>query len=172
MICQKCSRDNLESSTFCDSCGERLIPIAEVELEPMVVTPIYTNETVETVETAANADEKTESSQNNTSAANTQAPPTYAPYAPKPNAPISMGKWLGLFCLNFIPFVGPIIFLVFQFIWAFDTYRDETSRNWAKAHLIFSAISAVIIIIVYVAIIVVVIAMGAAGNNFFNNFRY
>lgn len=62
--------------------------------------------------------------------------------------PVSMGKWIGIMCINLIPIVGPLVYFIMLFIWAFgDNNKDKTFKNWAKAQLVFSLIGVVLLII-------------------------
>ena len=61
---------------------------------------------------------------------------------------VSVGGWILRYLINVIPCVGPIIFIIMLFVWSFDESYDDTSRNWAKAQLIWLAISVVLSILI------------------------
>ena len=57
-------------------------------------------------------------------------------YNSKPSPPISISEWLVNYLLLAIPLVG----IIMLFMWAFGDERNETKKNWAKAHLILVGI--------------------------------
>ena len=61
---------------------------------------------------------------------------------------VSVGGWILRYLITLIPCVGPIIFIIMLFVWSFDESYDDTSRNWAKAQLIWLAISIVLSLLV------------------------
>ena len=73
-------------------------------------------------------------------------PPTYSS---KPEAiePVPTWKWVGIHLLNLIPIVGPIIYLVLLFVWAFGECKYPSLKNYAKAMLILMLISIILIIL-------------------------
>lgn len=66
---------------------------------------------------------------------------------PQSGATVSMGTWICRYLINLIPCVGTLVFIIMLVIWSTDKKYDETSRNWAKASLIFVGISFVAVII-------------------------
>lgn len=60
-------------------------------------------------------------------------------FSEKPADVVSVWKWIGIFCLNFIPVAGQIVYLILLLIWAFGSSgrQDPTFTNWARAQLIF-----------------------------------
>ena len=77
-----------------------------------------------------------------------QTLPTVNNYVPEKKH-VSLGGWLLRYLINLIPCVGSIIFIIMLFVWSFDESYDDTSRNWAKAQLIWLAISIVLGIIIF-----------------------
>jgi len=71
---------------------------------------------------------------------------------------VSVGGWIGIFCINLIPIVGWLIFIIMLFVWAFGSTPKKTLKNFAKAMLI-------IWLIVFVLAIIAVIIAGIAGVN-------
>ena len=59
---------------------------------------------------------------------------------------VSMSEWLVTILLSSIPFVN----FIFLFIWAFDSSTKPSKANWARATLVFAAISIVFLIIVFI----------------------
>ena len=60
---------------------------------------------------------------------------------------LGIGGWMLRYLINFIPCVGPLIFTIMLFVWSSDEKYDDTSRNWAKATLIWMAIIIVLFVI-------------------------
>ena len=54
--------------------------------------------------------------------------------------PISIGGWIGRSLISCIPLVGPLVYLIMLFVWAGDTTKEDSFRNWAKAQLIIMGI--------------------------------
>lgn len=57
-----------------------------------------------------------------------------------PDAPLSMGQFLGMMLLTCIPIVGFILLLV----WAFSGSSNENKKNYARAALIMAIIFTVL----------------------------
>ncbi|MGN1097310.1 MAG: zinc-ribbon domain-containing protein [Clostridia bacterium] len=143
MICNKCGSELEEGALFCASCGAKV-------------------ETAETEQTAA-AQEASENAQESMqSAAPVNTVPVIEPVTE--GQTVSLGNWICRYLINFIPCVGNIIFIVMLFVWSFDKKYDETSRNWAKAVLIFTGISLVLAIIVCAVVFGIIFASNAAYN--------
>lgn len=80
---------------------------------------------------------------------------------------VSVLHWIGIFCLNIIPCVGPIVYLIMMFVWAFGSTPKKSLKNFARAQLILSAIALGIMIIM----IIISAATGAAlfsGSSSYN----
>ncbi len=149
LICNKCGAELEEGALFCASCGAKTeSPSAEPE---KTASARWTDDTA-----------------NETAAENRPEPPITAQTADSPhrtvNPPlqtaneedgkhVSVVNWLCRDLITLIPCVGTIIYIIMLFVWAFDRKYDETSRNWAKARLIFTAVCIVIMIIATVAFI-------------------
>lgn len=65
-----------------------------------------------------------------------------------PDAPLSMGQFLGMMLLTCIPVVGLILLLV----WAFSGSSNENKKNFARAELIMAIIFTVLWLILGSAI--------------------
>lgn len=94
--------------------------------------------------------------------------PPQPPVMPVQEQHLSVGNWVCRWLINLIPCVGPLIYLIMLFVWAFDLKYNETSRNWAKAQLIIM-IASVIISIIFVCIIT---AMGVSTSDYLYNYMY
>ena len=64
-------------------------------------------------------------------------PPTTPPTTAKPNEPVSFGDWMITMLIMAIPLVG----LIMLFVWAFSAGTAPSKANWAKAALVWIAIS-------------------------------
>ena len=85
--------------------------------------------------------------------------PAYQPVMAQNYAPdehVSVGGWIGIFCINLIPLIGWLIYFIMLFVWAFGDTKKKTLKNFAKANL-------VIFVIFLVLAIVAVIFMTIAG---------
>ena len=93
--------------------------------------------------------------------------PYQAPYTqPVPanvNEHVSVGAWIGIFFINVIPIIGPLVYLVLLFVWAFGNTAKKSLKAYAKAQLI---IAAVLIALSVLAAIVLAIA-GFSFSDFF-----
>ena len=61
---------------------------------------------------------------------------------------VSTWLFLGIMCLPFVPFVGTIAYLVFLFYWAFAPSIEDSRKSFARATLIYTAISLVLAFII------------------------
>jgi len=66
--------------------------------------------------------------------------------------PVSFGNWLGTYLLLFIPCVGGLVFFVMLLVWALDKNAAESKRNWARATLVYMAITFVIGMLVFIMV--------------------
>ena len=73
------------------------------------------------------------------------APP---PAAPQYDGQVTLGQWIGIFLINIVPCVGPLVFLVLLFVWAFGNPRSPSLKSFAAASLILIAAGVVICVIV------------------------
>lgn len=71
---------------------------------------------------------------------------------------VSVLMWIGVFCINLIPCVGSLVYIIMMFVWAFGSTPKKSLKNFARAQLILVA---VVLVLVIVAVIISV-ATGAA----------
>ena len=156
MKCSKCGAELEEGAVFCGSCG------AKVEAEQTVEEPI------EAVQEEISAPEDAADTQANGEGASTatyaQQPEPERKAAPSVSAvftqndsegePVSLGIWVCRNLIRFIPFVGGLAYIIMLFVWAFDKKYNSTSRNWARAELIFKAVGIVIAIVIISMIVI------------------
>ena len=114
--CVNCGTALPDEAGFCAVCGASQAAAAEAAPQPVAEQPAY-------------------------------VPPVYvAPPAPhfpvaEEKKSVSVGGWIGRYCLNLIPFAGSLVFFIMLWVWAFNSKYDDSSRNWAKAQLIVGAIA-------------------------------
>lgn len=127
MFCPNCGKSNPDDSKFCESCGTNM-------LEPVAAPPVQP----------------------------AYAPPPPAQYYPpqtvtvsEQTKPVGVGGYLGMFALNFIPFIGPLIFFIMLFVWSFGSKANINKKNLSRALLLMM----LIIIVIYVAIGIVVVSV-------------
>lgn len=70
-----------------------------------------------------------------------------------PEEHVTVGGWIGRMLIPYIPFVGPIVYMIMLFVWAFGSERRLSLKNFAKAQLIlsliFTGIAIILIIVVF-----------------------
>lgn len=134
--CANCNKMFSDTTDFCPICGSQLPPPES---------------------DASSMGQDSYSQPNSYSAPNTtySQPNTYAqpgayvqtvPYTP-PADPVTVGEWM-ILLINFIPCIGPIIYLILLFVWAFGTGVKPSKKTFAKANLIILLISVGIGIII------------------------
>ena len=80
---------------------------------------------------------------------------------------VSIGRWLGRYFLTWIPFVGGLVYIIMLIVWACTDKFDKTSKNWAIATLIMTAINlavSALIVCVVISIISAIINDPAVQN--------
>jgi len=139
MFCPNCGKSNPDDSKFCESCGTNMLEPAAAP--PAPVQPAYTPPP---------------------QAQPAYAPPPQAQYYPSQNAvvpdqykPVGVGGYLGMFALNFIPFIGPLIFFIMLFVWSFGSRANINKKNLSRALLLMM----LILIVIYVAIFIVIMSV-------------
>lgn len=131
MICEKCHMENADGVKFCKGCGNPL--------------------------NAGASAMDSFNHQNNYQPQNYQQNPPYTQgYAnynqnniPKKEEHMSVGGWIGVFCINLIPCVGSLIYLIMLFVWAFGGTPKKSLKTYAKAQLLIMLISVVLVVIVW-----------------------
>lgn len=80
----------------------------------------------------------------------------YNPYQmPVDNSVMSVGDWVITMLIVAIPLVG----IVMLFIWAFGDNTNQNKANFAKAYLIWIAISIALVIMVYAVFFSAIMAL-------------
>lgn len=134
MNCPNCHAENPDGNTYCTVCGSCLT---------------QDNSTNQEQQNAYNTQQPYADPQQQPYA--TQQP--YTPQQPQYQQPIvqniivppvdehmSVMGWVGRFCINLIPFVGPLIYFIMLFVWAFGDTPKKSLKTFAKANLLIIAV--------------------------------
>ncbi len=134
MICNKCGAENSDYNSQCAYCGNPL-----------------TNSNYNQVDNTNNYYSDQYSNGQGYNQPQQYQQPQYQYQQPMYNEDehVSIGMWIGIYCINLIPFVGSIIYLVMLFVWAFGSTPKKSLKNWAKAQLIVSLVVIVICVIIF-----------------------
>lgn len=169
MICSKCHTDNPEGSTFCRECGNSLTPKVSLSKDsseqtqsnpyqgniPPVGNPFENNAPYQNAPQQNTYQQPGQS--NPYQQPYPQSAPQQIPYYPNMTMPqdehVTVGEWIGLYCLNLIPIVGTIIYIVLLFVWAFGDTPKKSLKTFSRANLILALIALVICIIVTIALV-------------------
>ncbi len=96
------------------------------------------------------------------------AQPNYAPYsshyAPSTpqRRPISVAGWIGRSLIPYIPIVGPLIYFIMLFVWAFSDTAEKTFNNWAKAQLMVLLIIVIAALLIFLFIFLLIYSRSSA----------
>lgn len=174
MKCNKCGAELEEGALFCGSCGakaEAAEPVTEAataaaneepgaevpEENPIAAEDVNGGPPPQEEYTAPSQEAEPQQNTWNTYSGTVFQQPD-AKNDEDEGLPVSLGTWVCRHLIAFIPCVGWLIYIVMLFVWAFDKKYNSTSRNWAKAELIFSAVSIFITAIIAVILIVNIVA--------------
>lgn len=80
---------------------------------------------------------------------------------------MSVLGWIGVFCLNLIPCVGTLVYIIMMFVWAFGNTPKKSLKTYARAQLI---ILAVVVAIWIIMLIIFSIAGFSIANQFGNSY--
>ena len=178
MNCPNCNYENPDGSMFCRHCGSPLSaqnndttvlndnqntaqnPYGQVANDPLYSQP-YDNSSQYNEQYNANY-----SNYNNQQYNNNQpygAPQQYqAPQQPVEDEHVSIAHWIGLFCLNLIPCVGGLVYIIMMFVYAFGSTPKKSLKNFARAQLILLAI--VVALCIVLSIILAVVGFSIADS--------
>ncbi len=129
MECKNCGRKSMnENANYCDYCGASF-------REGIEYYPAHENVIVK---------EKQEQERN--TAQSTTAPKGLNAIFGDGSKPMSFWNWVAVFSILLLPYAGPLLFVVFLIIWAFDRRTPDTRKNFARAFLIFLIIGLIYLI--------------------------
>lgn len=166
MICEKCKAENPDGEIFCIECGASLQNKVNLKKENNPFeegNPYQQRQENNYVQTPSS----TYSPQHSLPAYRQPQVP-YQPPIPdyqQPKAPYQQTMvdypvipnpdenqmtaldWLGRWAINLIPLVGPIIYVIMLFVWAFGDTEKKSLKTFAQAQLILYAIGTVFLIL-------------------------
>ena len=163
MICNRCNTENVEGASFCRECGNSLsttVNLTKKDDSISMENP-FENVNSETpfaavASSASTAPEEnpyqkphyTETqpvyNQSQYTQPYQQQVPNYPPLPPQDESHMTTLDWILRSCISLIPIVGPIIYIVMLFVWAFGDTPKKSLKTWAQAQLIFAAIGLVL----------------------------
>lgn len=153
MICKNCNCSNADNATYCVGCGAPLEP-----------SNTY-------------SDSYQQVQQNYQQPYQNYQPQGYQqPYQgsagfngySNEDEHVSVMGWIGRFCITLIPCVGPFIFLIMLFVWAFGSTPKKSLKSFARAYLIIILFGVVISII----IVAIFYCMGYSINDLSSSYTY
>ena len=159
MYCPHCNSENPEGVKFCVHCG--------CQME----NSVSNNNTNQDYNQNYNQNYNQSYQQSNYNQAQPYQQPVYVqqPAANTEDEHMTVGGWVGVFCINLIPCVGSLIYLIMMFVWAFGSTPKKSLKTFARAQLLIIAIVLVLVIILFV----ILFAVGAfSTHNAYSYYRY
>lgn len=142
MVCRNCGSQIADTSVVCPRCG-----VATAARPAPVYTPppqpVYSTQVYTQAPAQSYADEH-----------------------------VSVGMWIGIFFINFIPILGSLIYLVMLFVWAFGNTPKRSLKNFAKAQLVLMLIALILGIIAFIIMMALGYSLSDLGNDFGGNYYY
>ncbi|MEA4816420.1 MAG: zinc-ribbon domain-containing protein [Lachnospiraceae bacterium] len=128
MFCEHCGNKLPDEARFCDNCGAK---IEETKPAYEKTAPASPNSTQNSSEYYTRPDD------------NPYASTQYNPYSAPANAinsVLSVGNYMLMFILMYIPVVN----IILLFVWSFGKNANPNKRNFARAALILGAIGLIL----------------------------
>ena len=150
MYCPKCNSENPEGVKFCVNCGNQL-------------------------DNGVSKDNAYQDYNQNYNQNYNQAQPYQQPNYVQPPAAstedehMTVGGWIGVFCINLIPCVGSLVYIIMMFVWAFGSTPKKSLKTFARAQLLIMAIVLVLVIILFIIIFAVV---SSSSHNAYSYYSY
>lgn len=162
MYCPHCNSENPEGVKFCVNCGR--------QIENSVSTDNTNQDYNQNYNRNYNRNYNQSYQQPNYNQAQPYQQPVYVqqPAAKAEDEHMTVGGWVGVFCLNFIPIVGSLIYLIMMFVWAFGSTPKKSLKTFARAQLLIIAIVLVLVIILFIIIFAVV----SSTHNAYSYYSY
>lgn len=159
MYCPHCNSENPEGVKFCVNCG------CQIE------NSVSTDNTNQDYNQNYNRNYNQSYQQPNYNQAQPYQQPVYVqqPAAKAEDEHMTVGGWVGVLCLNFIPFVGSLIYLIMMFVWAFGSTPKKSLKTFARAQLLIMAIVLVLVIILFIIIFAV---FSSSTHNAYSYYSY
>ncbi|MCH5204146.1 MAG: zinc ribbon domain-containing protein [Oscillospiraceae bacterium] len=158
-FCSKCGSLVEGTGMFCPSCGEKLgsaVNLEKPDAMPSISQPVST----QPMSTFTQSDNNnTYGNQNSHVAQMPNYPQSYNSVSTPSSGEMTVGQWVLTIFLSSLGLIG----LILLFVWAFgDT--NTAKKNYARAMLIWEAITLAIVIIIYIGAIVC--SVGLLGSIF------
>lgn len=146
MYCPKCNSENPEGVKFCVNCGNQL-------------------------DNGVSKDNAYQNYNQNYNQAQPYQQPNYVqpPAASTEDEHMTVGGWIGVFCINLIPCVGSLVYIIMMFVWAFGSTPKKSLKTFARAQLLIMAIVLVLVIILFIIIFAVV---SSSTHNAYSYYSY
>lgn len=159
MYCPHCNSENPEGVKFCTHCGNQM------------ENSVSNNNTNQAYNQNYNQNYNQSYQQPNYNQAQPYQQPVYVqqPAANTEEEHMTVGGWIGVFCINLIPFVGTLIYIIMMFVWAFGSTPKKSLKTFAKAQLLMMAIALVLVIILFIIIFAVV---SSSTHNAYSYYSY
>jgi hypothetical protein len=160
MICKICGRTiTNDTANFCEYCGASFRPGTDNRDSEKFVR----NDNNSTQETAFKENDYANArSQQNPYAQGMAGQRVNTPRTlisglfDSSDRPMTMGNWLIIYLLPFVPIVGMVLFLVILFTWGFGAKVAPTKKNWARATLVM--------VVILILMLSVIISSGYLGD--------
>lgn len=157
MFCKNCGEQMDDLALTCPKCGTA----REVQTPPPQTVPVQQTPPIPQYQPPVYQQPSYRQPAYNQPSYQTVMPQSYAP-----DEHVSVGGWIGIFCINLIPIIGWLIYIIMLFVWAFGDTKKKTLKNFAKANLI---IFIIFIVFGFAAVIFAAIA-GFSLTDYFDNF--
>lgn len=135
MICKVCGREIAnENANFCEYCGSS---VRDGSTVPMQEFPAMQN-AVPQQEDKMYRDADGGGTERMFGRVASEAEQDKEPVIP-------FGNWMITLLLPLIPMIGPLVYIVMLFVWAFGKTGSRTKRNWSRAQLIMLVVSMIML---------------------------
>ena len=153
MYCPNCNSENPEGVKFCVNCGNQLDNGVSKDNAYQDYNQNYNQ----------NYNQAQPYQQPNYNQAQPYQQPNYVqpPAASTEDEHMTVGGWIGVFCINLIPCVGSLVYIIMMFVWAFGSTPKKSLKTFAKAQLLMMAIAIVLLII----LLIILFAAGAFATH-------
>ena len=169
MYCPNCNAENLEGAVFCVNCGAKLDSGVANDNANQSYNQSYDRN--QPYQQPGYAQQTNYVQQPNyVQQTNYAQQPNYTqkPVAPVQDEHMSVGAWVGVFCINLIPCVGSLVYIIMMFVWAFGNTPKKSLKNFAKAQLLIMAV--LLVLSAIIAAIVVASGVNIVGKS--NSYYY
>jgi len=136
MVCRNCGSQIADTSVVCPRCGASTAGYRAPAYTPPP-QPVYSTQVFTQAPAQSYADEH-----------------------------VSVGMWIGIFFINFIPILGSLIYLVMLFVWAFGNTPKRSLKNFAKAQLVLMLVGLILGIIAFIIMMALGYSFSDLGSRF------